>query len=1006
MEYKIIYENEIELDFINKLIDLKYTYRGDISDRMSLDANFRNHFENLNKVKLSDNEFSRLKEDIITPNVFSASKILREKNNLKRDDDTVLDYTLVNTTDWCKNEYEVTNQLRMNTENSYHRYDVIILINGIPLVQIELKTLHISAKKAMEQIVQYKKDVGNGFTNSLLCFMQIFIVSNRSNTYYFANNNNEHFNFNAKEEFTDIHYLADKDNKKITYLHDFAEVFLSKCTLGEFISKYIVLMETDKKLLLMRYYQIHAVKAIIDCIEQNRGNGYIWHATGSGKTLTSFKASTLLKDNRNIAKCLFVVDRKDLDKQTRDEFNKFQENCVEENTNTKKLVERLISNDIKDKVIVTTIQKLVLALDENSKRNKNKKKNGIPTYKELLLPLSNKRVVIIFDECHRSQFGENHKTIKNFFPKAQFFGFTGTPIFAQNSNYKKIDGTEGTYATTKDIFEKELHSYTITNAIDDNNVLRFNIQYFGPNYGKAANKDQNKTAIVNKILESHDKVTVYRKYNALFAVSSINEAIEYYDIFKSQQKEYTENNDEFKPLNIFCVFSPPAEGNKDVKQLQEDLWQEKEDNKKEPEKKKEALSNIIDDYNKQYNTNYDINNFDGYYKDVQERIKSQKYSNADLPHNKKIDITIVVDMLLTGFDSKYLNTIYVDKNLKHHGLIQAFSRTNRILNGLKPYGNILDFRYQKDAVDEAISLFSGEENSEMVREIWITPDAFEMTEKYRNAVNELKKFMESKNLEFKPEEISNLKGDDARYEFINKFKEIRRIRNYIEQYVNIEEKDAEKIEECMSKEIFSSFSGIYRDVAERLKKQNKAYYDENGRNDERFEQTDFEYILFANDIIDYDYIMSLISKMTGQTVEKVKAAKEDIIKLLSSTTSMLDEQEDLKEYINLLPVNKPLSEKELKENYNEFKKEKNNVEINIIAQRHKIDNEKLKAFVYHTSEMLILNEDSLTELVAPLNLGWIDRTNKEKAIMKDILPLLKKLSKDKIIKGLSAYEEE
>ena len=371
----------------------------------------------------------------------------------------------------------------------------------------------------------------------------------------------------------------------------------------------------------------------------------------------------------------------------------------------------------------------------------------------------------------------------------------------------------------------------------------------------------------------------------------------------------------------------------------------------------------------------------------------------------KKDITIVVDMLLTGFDSKYLNTIYVDKNLKHHGLIQAFSRTNRILNGLKPYGNILDFRYQKEAVDEAISLFSGNENSETVKEIWLTPKAFEMAEEYNNAVNELKKFMESKKLDFKPEEISNLKGDDARYEFINKFKEIRRIRNYIEQYVNIEEKDAEKIEKCMSKNLFKAFSGMYIDVAERLKKQNRDRI-ENGKNDEIFEQTDFEYILFANDIIDYDYIMSLISKMTGQNVEKVKAAKEDIIKLLSSTTSMLDEQEDLKEYINLLTYNKPLSEKELKENYNKFKEKKNNKKINAIAKKHGIDNEALKTFVYHTSDMLVLNEDSLTDLVSPLNLGWIERTNKEKAIMKDILPILKKLSKDRSIKGLSIYEEE
>ncbi len=690
-------ENEIEQCFINKLTELKYTYRKDIRDRMSLEQNFRNHFENLNKVKLSDNEFSRLKENIITSDVFSASLTLRNINNFKRDDDTVFDYTLVNTSDWCKNEYEVINQFRINTENSYRRYDCLILINGIPVVHIELKSLQISPKRAMEQIVGYKKDAGNGFTNSLLCFIQIFIVSNESSTYYFANNNNGHFNFDAKEEFSDIHQLADHDNKKITYLYNFADTFLSKCVLGEFISKYIVLVETEKKLILMRYYQIHAVKAIIDCIEQNRGNGYIWHTTGSGKTLTSFKASTLLKDNRSIAKCLFVVDRKDLDKQTREEFNRFQENCVEENTNTESLVKRLISDDIKNKVIVTTIQKLSLALDENKANKKN--------YKKLLSSLKDKRIAIIFDECHRSQFGENHKTIKSFFPKAQLFGFTGTPIFQQNSNYKKINGTVGHYATTEDIFEKELHSYTITNAIDDNNVLRFNIQYLEPNNAGLADDYLHKTAIVKKILKSHNKVTVNRKYNALFAAASINDAVEYYKIFKQKQSE--EEDEDFEPLNISCVFSPPAEGNRDVQQLQEDLINEKEDNKIEPEKKKEALKNIIKDYNKQYNTNHDISNFDLYYRDMQERIKNQRYSNKDFPHKNKIDITIVVDMLLTGFDSKYLNTIYVDKNLKYHGLIQAFSRTNRILNSSKPYGNILDFRSQKNAVDEAIALFSG-----------------------------------------------------------------------------------------------------------------------------------------------------------------------------------------------------------------------------------------------------------------------------------------------------------
>jgi len=414
-------ERQIENDFIEKLKELKYTYREDIKDKAALEENFRNHFQNLNRVRLSNSEFLRLKESIITSDVFAAAQKLREINTFKRDDDTPLQYTLVNTVDWCKNEYEVINQLRINTENSYHRYDVIILINGIPVVQIELKSLHVTPRRAVEQIVKYKNDPGNGFTNSLLCFMQLFIVSNECHTYYFANNNKDHFSFNADERFLPVYQLADKNNEKITHLHDFSEILLRKCALGELISKYMVLVACEQKMMIMRPYQIYAVKAIMDCIEQNRGNGYIWHTTGSGKTLTSFKASTLLKDNRNIAKCLFVVDRKDLDRQTREEFNKFQEGCVEENTNTETLVERLTSEDYRDKVIVTTIQKLGLALDEDNKRIQEKKKRGELTYKERLAPLKDQRIVMIFDECHRSQFGENHKAIKNFFPKAQLF---------------------------------------------------------------------------------------------------------------------------------------------------------------------------------------------------------------------------------------------------------------------------------------------------------------------------------------------------------------------------------------------------------------------------------------------------------------------------------------------------------------------------------------------------------------------------------------------------------
>ena len=350
------------------------------------------------------------------------------------------------------NRFEVVSQLRINTRSSHHRYDVILLINGLPLVQIELKGLAVSPRRAMQQIVEYKHDPGNGYTKSLLCFMQLFIVSNLSETWYFANNSGEHFRFDADERFLPVYRFAEQNNKKINHLDEFADAFLAKCTLAEMISRYMVLIQSERKLMMMRPYQIYAVQAIVDCIHQNRGNGYIWHTTGSGKTLTSFKASTLLKDNSDIEKCLFVVDRKDLDRQTRQEFNRFQPGCVEENTNTETLVQRLRSDDYADKVIVTTIQKLGLALDGSHKKE----------YRKRLEPLRDKRIVFIFDECHRSQFGENHRAIREFFPKAQLFGFTGTPIFAQNATYQKIDGEQASMVTTADIFGNQLHAYTIT----------------------------------------------------------------------------------------------------------------------------------------------------------------------------------------------------------------------------------------------------------------------------------------------------------------------------------------------------------------------------------------------------------------------------------------------------------------------------------------------------------------------------------------------------------------
>jgi type I restriction enzyme R subunit len=732
-------EQQIEQELIDKLRDLKYIHRPDIRDRAALEQNFRQKFEALNRVHLTDREFTRLLDSIVTPDVFVNAQHLRERNSLERDDGTPLYYTLVNIKRWCKNNFEVVNQLRINTASSHHRYDVLLLINGVPVVQIELKTLSISPRRALQQIVDYKNDPGNGYGRTLLCFIQLFIVSNRTDTWYFANNNSHHFRFNADEQFLPLYQFADIENQKITHLDQFAEKFLAKCNLGEMISRYMVLVANEQKLMMMRPYQIYAVKAIVECIDRGLGNGYIWHTTGSGKTLTSFKASTLLKDNPAIDKCLFVVDRKDLDRQTREEFNKFQADCVEENTNTETLVRRLLSDDYADKVIATTIQKLGLALD-SSKHHGSSKGNAKRTYKERLKPLRQQRIIFIFDECHRSQFGENHRAIKEFFPKAQLFGFTGTPIFDKNASYKTIENDDNssesdqdkakkTAVTTATIFQQQLHAYTITHAIEDHNVLRFHVDYYKPDQRPEDEQPEDeqplkpgeglaKSAVIEAILTKHDAATAGRKYNAILATASINDAIEYHRLFRKIQTQKQAESNDFRPLNLACVFSPPAEGNRDVQQIQEDLPQEQADNQEDPDQKKAALAAIIADYNHRYGTNHRLGEFDLYYQDVQKRIKDQQFANRDLPHSQKIDVTIVVDMLLTGFDSKFLNTLYVDKNLKYHGLIQAFSRTNRVLNDTKPYGNILDFRQQQEAVDRAIALFSGQ-SCEAPQKIWL-----------------------------------------------------------------------------------------------------------------------------------------------------------------------------------------------------------------------------------------------------------------------------------------------
>ena len=996
-------EQHIEQQFLKKLGDLKYTYRPDIRDRDALENNFRDKFEALNHVELTDGEFSRILEQIVSTSVFDAARHLRERHSFERDDGTPLYYTLVNVKDWCKNSFEVVNQLRINTQNSHHRYDAILLINGVPVVQIEFKALQISPRRAMQQIVEYKHDPGNGYTRTLLCFLQLFIVTNRSDTWYFANNDDEHLRFDADERFLPLYQLAAEDNRKITHLDAFADAFLSKCTLGELISRYIVLVASERKLLIMRPYQIYGAQAIDACIHQNRGNGFIWHTTGSGKTLTSFKAATLLKDNPDIDKCVFVVDRKDLDRQTREEFNRFQPGCVEENTNTETLVRRLLSTDYADKVIVTTIQKLGLALDSPTANT------GRRQYRQRLEPLRDQRIVFIFDECHRSQFGENHQAIKEFFPKAQLFGFTGTPIFEANANYQQIEGQAASRVTTQDIFAKQLHAYTITHAIEDRNVLRFHIDYFKPEGqvpptagAPLARPPLARKAVVEAILAKHDAATNARKFNAILATASINDAIDYHRLFTEVQAQRQAADPGFRPLNIACVFSPPAEGNKDVQQIQEDLPQEKADNQVAPEEKKAALKAIIADYNSRYGTNHDIGNFDLYYQDVQKRIKDQQYPNRDLPHAQKIDLVIVVDMLLTGFDSKYLNTLYVDKNLKYHGLIQAFSRTNRVLNDTKPYGNVLDFRNQQEAVDAAIALFSGEK-ADRAKEIWLVDPAPVVIGKLAQAVTALDTFMTSQGLTCTPEAVANLKGDAARGQFITLFKEVQRLKTQLDQYTDLSADQAADIERVIPGDQLQAFRGVYLETAQRLKAQQGK--GGSGNDSDPVQQLDFEFVLFASAVIDYDYIMALIARYTQFAPARQPMSREELVGLIQADAQFIQERDDIAEYIGTLKTGEGLSEEAIRRDYETFKAEKAARELAAIAYRHGVDTAALQAFVDGIIDRMIFDGELLSDLLAPLELGWKARTQKELALMADLLPLLHKLALGREISGLGAYEQ-
>lgn len=991
-------ESQIEQHFIRHLEGLGYKYCKDIKNRASLEANFRNKFEALNNVRLTDGEFERLMENIVSSDVYKASKTLRDKVEVVHDDGTTRFYPLVNLQNWCKNDYEVINQLRINTHSSYHRYDVIILINGLPLVQVELKAHGVSPRVAIKQIVDYKNDRANGYEHTLLAFMQLFIVSNEADTFYFANNPKEALTFDEKEQFLPVCRWADEQNKKISHLHEFAREVLYKCALGELISRYMVLVETEK-LIIMRPYQIYAVKKMVECIENNSGNGYIWHTTGSGKTLTSFKAATLLKDNPHIAKCLFVVDRKDLDKQTREEFNKFQKDCVEENTNTGELVRRMLSKDYKDKIIVTTIQKLGLALDEKGRY-----------FDRRLRELADQRIVFIFDECHRSQFGEYHRTIKSFFPRAQLFGFTGTPIFAENATRSKVEGREASALTTEDIFQKPLHTYAITHAIEDKSVLPFDVSFYRLRRdGSFDTGEVPKKMIVNKILEVHDKVSDNRRFNALFATASINDAIEYCKIFdriqlERREKEEKKKDSTYKPLRIACLFSPPAEGNRDIMQIQEELDQERQDNQVDPLGKKEALRRIISMYNQTYNTLHCIEEFDRYNSDVQQRIKWQ--GREDVPREQKIDITIVVDMLLTGFDSKYLNTLYVDKGLQYHGLIQAFSRTNRVLNERKPFGKILDFRAQSaDALNTAVELFSGErDKSKDAAKIWLVEPAEVKVEQLEEAAQDLRSMMESHGLKPEPEEVPNLKGDAARANFVEQFKPLQRILIQLDQYVDTPPELQARIDAIISPDERQAFRTAYLELARELR-QKRAAESADGAAEPTtvMQDIDLELVLFASAIIDYDYIISLIARMVNEKEpERREVTREEIVALLRSHSNLPEDREDILEFVRHPEAINGRTADEISDEFRRFREAKWHRLVHQMAQRHAVDQGLLSDFIESTLDVMRYDDSHLSDLFTDEGLGWRDRVTKKNALRADLIPLIRLRAAGQTIDNLPA----
>ena len=885
----------LEQNLINQLSSNGYD-KVIIKDENELLSNLKKQLEKHNNKVFSDSDFKQILNHLTrSNNVFEKALLLRDKFAFKNENNELVYVEFLNMDFWCQNQYQVTSQITV--EGTYkNRYDVTVLINGLPLVQIELKKTGIELKEAYNQINRYQKHSFSANTG-LFNFVQLFVISNGVNTKYFSNFGNK------KPDFKQTFYWTDENNKRISKLEDFANTFLEKCHLSKMITKYTVLHDTDKMLMVLRPYQFNAVERIIDKVKNTNHNGYIWHTTGSGKTLTSFKASQILSQLPKVDKVVFCVDRQDLDYQTAKEFNAFKPDCIDPTNNTANLVKQF--KDQNSKLIVTTIQKLYNAIT---------REHHLKTMDDL----KDKKIVFIFDECHRSQFGDTHRKITQYFENYQMFGFTGTPIFVENALSKTKQNQ-----TTASLFGEQLHSYVITDAIKDENVLRFSVEYVGKY--KERENSQNEIDIeveaidTQELLESTDRVekianyiiqqhpikTQNKTFTAMFCVSSVDMLMKYYDLFLKLKEEGKHD------LKMATIFSYGANDEMisdtddyDSKDFNEVAEQGESYN---PYHKRDKLEIYIQDYNKTYGTNWttkDSQSFYNYYKDIALRVRA-----------KQVDILFVVNMFLTGFDSKSLNTLFVDKNLRYHGLIQAFSRTNRILGDKKSQGNIVVFRNLKKATDDAIALFSDKNAKEII--------ILKPYEKYVKEINEAYETLIAITPTY--ESVDNLGSEEDELEFVKAFREIIRLKNIIASFVDFKFEDIE-----LEEQEFENYKSKYLDLSDRSQKEKTSILNE----------VDFELELIHRDDITVAYILGLLAKLKGISLSEKERKQKEILDIVAGDTKLRSKRELIERFIEEnLPL---LDETNIEEGYTSFMIIEQQKAFNQFVADEKLDADKLK----------------------------------------------------------------